>query len=154
VLIQSYVYGQSVNFQNLTFKLGKDWKEEKKEEKSTTFSYQKASANIKIYYLGKVSSEEAATSMVQILQSQKVNPKDVETAKKIETKVAKEKALFFEWQEELFLDTQNKTLITYYRLYLVEKKSEKYYFLAKQFYLKETQKPLSKEFDSFIEGIK
>jgi hypothetical protein len=57
VLIQSYVYGQSVNFQNLTFKLGKDWKEEKKEEKSTTFSYQKASANIKIYYLGKVSSE-------------------------------------------------------------------------------------------------
>jgi hypothetical protein len=92
--------------------------------------------------------------MVQILQSQKVNPKDVETAKKIETKVAKEKALFFEWQEELFLDTQNKTLITYYRLYLVEKKSEKYYFLAKQFYLKETQKPISKEFDSFIEGIK
>jgi co-chaperonin GroES (HSP10) len=150
----AHVFAQKIQFQDVSLQTTKNWSKKSQTEAMLRLDYQKASAKVQIYALGKVSSEDASKKMVEIFQSEKINPSLFSKAKQEKKKIGKQEVLLFEWEDILSLDSQNSTLITSYQLYLFEKKGNKYYILTMEYFLKEKGNSIKTEMNKLIATLK
>jgi hypothetical protein len=150
----AHVLAQKIPFQGLSLQITNDWIKKAQTESLLQLDYQKASAKIQIYALGKVSNEDASKKMVLIFQEEKIEPSLFSKAKQEKKKIGKQDILLFEWEDVLNLDSQNSTLITSYQLYLFEKKGNKYYILTMEYYLKEKSNSIKTEMNKLIATLK
>lgn len=150
----AHTFAQKTQFQGLSLQITNDWAKKTQTESLLRLDYQKASAKIQIYALGKLSNEDASKKMVLIFQEEKIEPSLFSKAKQEKKKIGKQEVLIFEWEDALNLDSQNSTLITSYQLYLFEKKGSKYYILTMEYYLKEKRNSIKTEMNKLIATLK
>ncbi len=129
------------------------WKMTKNENNLLQMDYQKASTRVQFYILGDVNSDQASQFMVDLFKKQNVDPVKFQKAVQSKYQMGKTESLKFNWTDEMYLDSQSKTMVTAYQIYLLEYKSEKYYIFTTDYFIKEDQASHQTEIDNFISQI-
>ncbi len=153
LFIQITFFGASSFAQNfkkigVSVKPEKNWKNSSTpaDETDTKFRLvaEGKTAMMEVYNFGKVSGEQASMKTIEILKDRKHKPEEFEQAKQRKEKIGKIDFVVFENVAKTFMDTQNKTLVQWWSLYMCEIKGKKIVIYTSEFYIEEDKKPTTK----------